>query len=203
MRRLRALALAAVLGLGLVLAAPVSPASAHAGVESSTPENGASLTEAPTVVSITFDEPVTEPALTASDDKGTEVALGEVSMSGSTVSAAWPPGTPGGIYTVEWSIVSDDGDPLTGTILFSYTVATPSASGSPSASPTPTGSTSSAPATTASVSPSASASGSAQAAAEGSSSSPLPWILGLLALAAVVVVVVLLSRRTPDQSRTS
>jgi copper resistance protein C len=196
-RPVRILVIAAGLVLGSLLVTPVSPASAHAGVESSTPENGASLTEPPSEISITFDEQVTEPGLTASDDTGTGVALGEVTVTGNTVSASWPSSAPAGIYTVEWTVVSDDGDPLTGTLLFSYGDASPSASpsASTSESATPTGdasstaaSGSSAPAST----PSTTAVGSGTSE---SSTSALPWILGALGLG-VVGGLVALARRT-------
>jgi methionine-rich copper-binding protein CopC len=133
--------LLAAVGLAAVLAssgALLSPASAHAKLDSSDPVNGAELTAAPTKVSLTFDEPVTEPVLSASDDVGTVVALGDATLSGSTVTASWPAGTGGGIFRVEWQVKSDDGDVVDGVILFS--VAGPKATGNTTV-PAPGGTT--------------------------------------------------------------
>ena len=118
-RRTRALLVVLLAGFLAASGALLSPASAHAKLDSSDPKNGAALQAAPTQVSLTFDEPVTDPVLTASDDVGTVVALGAPTISGSTITASWPGGTGGGLFRVEWQVKSDDGDTVDGVILFS------------------------------------------------------------------------------------
>jgi methionine-rich copper-binding protein CopC len=135
-RRTSALLVVLLAALLAASGALLSPASAHAKPVSSDPANGAALAQAPTQVSITFDESVTEPVLKASDDVGTVVALGDPSISGNTVTASWPAGTGGGLFRVEWQVKSDDGDVVDGVILFS--IAGPKASGS-TAVPAPGG----------------------------------------------------------------
>jgi methionine-rich copper-binding protein CopC len=128
--------MALVVALMAMSGALLSPASAHAALESSDPANGASLAQAPTTVTLTFGEPVNSPVLTSSDDVGTPVTLGDVSVSGSTVTASWPSGTGGGLFRVEWQVTSADGDVVDGVILFS--IAGPKATGN-TAVPAPGG----------------------------------------------------------------
>jgi len=160
-RRSRSALMALVVVLMAMSGALLSPASAHAKLDSSNPVNGAALSTAPTTVSLTFDEPVTDPVLTSSDDVGNVVALGDPSISGSTITASWPSGTGGGLFRVEWQVKSGDGDTVDGVILFS--IAGPKASGN-TAIPAPGG--------TAGV----------------SSESGLPGWLWLLALVLLVIV---------------
>ena len=135
-RRTRPVLMALVVVLMAMSGALLSPASAHAKLDSSDPANGAALSAAPTTVSLTFDEPVTDPVLTSSDDVGNVVDLGDPSISGSTITATWPTGTGGGLFRVEWQVKSDDGDVIDGVILFS--IAGPKASGN-TAIPAPGG----------------------------------------------------------------
>jgi methionine-rich copper-binding protein CopC len=137
-RRAHALLVVVITAVLAASGALLTPASAHAKLDSSNPANGAALDAAPTSVSLTFDEPVTDPVLKASDDAGVPVALGDPSISGSTITASWPAGSGGGLFRVEWQVKSDDGDVVDGVILFS--VAGPKASGS-TAVPAPGGTT--------------------------------------------------------------
>ncbi len=104
------------------------PASAHTRLVSSNPANGASLSAAPAQVVLTFDEVPTVTSLRAQNTDGDLVPLGAPVQSGSTVSVSWPAGSAPGLFRLVYSLVSDDGDPVEGTLIFSY-----AASGTPAA----------------------------------------------------------------------
>jgi hypothetical protein len=116
-----------------------TPAWAHAKLRSSTPAAGATLAAAPTDVALTFNEDVTLGAgaapITVTGPDGTSWEIGQATLAGSTVSAPVTPTGPAGEYTLKWTVVSDDGDPVSGTVVFTLSVpATP-----PAAEPAPAG----------------------------------------------------------------
>ncbi|GAA2269362.1 hypothetical protein GCM10009853_023630 [Glycomyces scopariae] len=104
-----ALALAALAGgaLSLGLAAP---ASAHAALTGTDPEDGATLAEAPAEVSATFSEnldgPSTEIAVT--DPSGAVVAVADPVFDGDTFTQPMLYTEPG-TYTVAFRVISEDG----------------------------------------------------------------------------------------------
>lgn len=118
----------------LALAVPLlwaAPASAHAGLVSSTPENGARLDTLPAEVSLTFNEEISEPAyvvVTAPD--GSRESGGDPEVSGDTVTQQLT-GDQEGTYIAAYRVVSEDGHPVTGRVEFS--VGSGSASGASSA----------------------------------------------------------------------
>jgi copper transport protein len=131
---------AAVLGVGLALALS-SPASAHAGLVSSDPADGAVVAQAPSSVTLTFTEPP-DPALSSIqvlDAGGSPVQIGEPRRSGElTLEVSLPPSLPDGVYTVNWRAVSSADGHLT-TSAFAFGVGdTPAPTpGSTAAPPTP------------------------------------------------------------------
>jgi len=131
-------ALAAVAGVLLLVAGLVGApaAQAHTELVSSTPANGASLDTAPATVVLTFDEvPKSVESVRAEATGGGLVELGKPTLKGTVVTVAWPADAPPGLYRLGWTLVSDDGDPVEGTILFSYAAAAAPASTAPSAAP--------------------------------------------------------------------
>lgn len=123
-------------------------ASAHADLASSVPEAGATLTRSPATVTAVFDNEselraegsslrVTN-AAGAVVDRG-DSALDRNDAARKTLVVSLQPNLPDGVYTVEWTAVSDaDGEVEEGT--FSFTVRAPqsaTATASP-ASTTPT-----------------------------------------------------------------
>ncbi|HEX2194776.1 MAG TPA: copper resistance CopC family protein [Candidatus Limnocylindria bacterium] len=110
--------------LGLLLAAVPMAAAAHAHLVSSSPEAGENLEEAPTEVTITFDDEL-EPegsGFTVHDHDGAEVGSGEVDLQVAErnvlrgdVSISEP-----GVYTVEWTVIASDGDETSGSFAFGY-----------------------------------------------------------------------------------
>ncbi len=108
-------------------------ASAHSGLTSSIPVDGAIVTEAPAAIAFTFDEELLADAdsisLNAAD--GSNVVSAKVQPTGDTVELPWPAGLAAGDYQAAYRVVSADGHPVTGAISFTY--APESASAVPSA----------------------------------------------------------------------
>lgn len=119
----RRLAGAVVVALGLftvLLALGSAPAAAHASLESSDPADGAVLDEAPDQVSFTFSESVrvSTGGLRVVDQRGDRVDTGAVSSSGPTASVPLEADLPDGVYTAAYRIISADGHPVRGGMVF-------------------------------------------------------------------------------------
>ncbi|MGW1128609.1 copper resistance CopC/CopD family protein [Streptomyces sp. NPDC002526] len=115
--------LGAVLGLLLAVAAP---ASAHAALTGSDPQDGAVVATAPTQVTLTFSEQVALGAdsIRVLDPSGKRADTGAAPRdlhSGSTVKygVALRGGLGDGTYTVAWQAVSADSHPVSGAFTFS------------------------------------------------------------------------------------
>ena len=137
----RTVAAALVAGLAVLLTA--TPAAAHAKLESTTPAQGASLAIPPTTVSLTFGEPVTVGAapIAVTGPGGARWKVGKASITDSTVSAPVTATGPAGAYTLAYTVISDDGDAISGKVAFTLTAAaTPTTAPAPTttAAPTPT-----------------------------------------------------------------
>lgn len=108
-------ALAIVLGSGM-------PASAHAELVDTDPDEGAVVETAPETVTLTFNEPVrlTSQEIAVYDAEGDPVpssagATGKEVRVGLTGAADLPDGT----YVVSWNVLSGDGHPIAGALTFS------------------------------------------------------------------------------------
>jgi methionine-rich copper-binding protein CopC len=124
-RLIRIFTLTLITAVGLLFFAGTSPASAHARLISSNPANGQALTQGPTEIVLTFDQPVTVQTLRATSDDGTEVQLGTPVVSGNTVTTPWPGGQKGGLYRLGYVMNSQDGHAVEGLMLFTYATASP------------------------------------------------------------------------------
>src|SRR3954464_527022 len=117
-RHLRLTALAAVL---LALAIP-GTASAHARLESTSPQSGAAVDRAPAAVTLRFDETVETAfgALRVLDANGKRVDDGHIVRPGgdSAVSVALRRGLGSGTYTAAYRVISDEGHPVWGAFVF-------------------------------------------------------------------------------------
>ncbi|MFY1695660.1 copper resistance CopC/CopD family protein [Solwaraspora sp. WMMA2101] len=112
--------------LGVVLAlAGASPAAAHATLLSHDPADGALLAEAPSTVTLTFDEPVTlrPGGVQVLDAAGTTVDAAARSVD-RTVVIDLPAAMADGTYVVSWRVVSADSHPVAGG--FSFAIGAPS-----------------------------------------------------------------------------
>ncbi len=124
LRRLVALSLLALSLLAPALFfAGAGPASAHDGLESSTPAAGASVT-APTRVVLRFSDRVlpdfTRLRLTSPGGATADIPT---TTSGDTVTGTLPADPAAGGWTVTWRIASADGHPVSGTLPFTVTAA--------------------------------------------------------------------------------
>jgi copper resistance protein C len=172
----------------LCLLATTSTAQAHERLTASEPAADAVLPAVPPRVLLTFSGNVVDPAPTLEllDAAGAQVPGGEPVVEGATVALPLPEGLPNGAYTVQWRIVSSDGDPVSGD--FAFTVAAPvTAAPPPSASPS---------SSEASAAPSP-ADASPVGAVAGGDPSVGPWLVGgAVALALLVAVLAVRRART-------
>jgi hypothetical protein len=120
----RYVAVATLLGALLVLlvASLITPprASAHSVVIASDPNQNGVVAVAPTRVSITWNERVTNVSETVIGPDQAQLSTGSAQGSGAQYSVAMRPDAPPGLYTVNWHVTSDDGDPVSGS--WTYTV---------------------------------------------------------------------------------
>lgn len=188
--RTTAASLAIVIG-GLFAILGVQPASAHSALTSSTPADGAVVTEPLDRIDLTFSEAPLAGLdaglrIQVTDADGTDVSTGDVTVSGMTMGKAVE--LEDGAYTVLWRYVSPDGHPIDGSYGFEYraAVATPPATTPPTSEP---------------VSPSPTSTATATGASDGAPDSapgiaPGVWVaLGAGTVLAAGAVVVLLLRR--------
>ena len=111
----------ALLSLALLFVGS-GPASAHASLVGSDPEDGARLAAAPSAITFTFSENIGNPAyiaVTAPD--GSKVDVGEVRAIDNKVTTTLPEVDQKGRYTASYRVVSADGHPVEGTIHYTTT----------------------------------------------------------------------------------
>ncbi|HEX6263575.1 MAG TPA: copper resistance protein CopC [Actinomycetota bacterium] len=141
----RALLLAGMIALGIVLTAP--GASGHALLESSSPGDGELLGTAPEEILLSFSEPLDLGLSSVSvvDSQGAEVDAGELERLGTEreVRLALPQDLSDGVYSVSWRVLSRvDGHTTAGAFTFGVGVAasevTPSGDSTQVEYPSPT-----------------------------------------------------------------
>ena len=124
MRRARRgllLVILAVVGAAVAVLGGASPAGAHAVVESSSPSRDERLTTAPTQVTITFSEGITSDlgGLTVLDSTGHRVDNDDSSQPTPTsVMTTLRSDLGDGTYVANYKVVSADGHPVSGAIVF-------------------------------------------------------------------------------------
>jgi methionine-rich copper-binding protein CopC len=111
----------ALVSLALLLVG-AGPASAHASLVGSDPEEGASSATAPTSITLTFNENVGNPAyVTVTAPDGTKVDVSAVRAVDKQVTAAVARTDQKGRYTATYRVVSADGHPVEGAIHYTAT----------------------------------------------------------------------------------
>ena len=114
------LGLATFLLGGLVLGA--GPASAHAALIGTDPEDGGTLSTAPTSITFTFNENVSRRAQVAvAAPDGTQLKVADLTAVDNTVTAQVPDADQRGTYSASYRVISADGHPVTGTITYDVT----------------------------------------------------------------------------------
>jgi copper transport protein len=115
-----AFALLASLLLGFcLLAGTTAPAFAHAALVASDPADGTVLAKAPADLSLTFDEPVSPLILKLVGPNGSQTPLGKPRLDGSRVVLGVPAELGTGSYVLSWRVISEDGHPVGGAVVFS------------------------------------------------------------------------------------
>ncbi|MCI3240847.1 copper resistance CopC/CopD family protein [Streptomyces spinosisporus] len=120
-RRMRLLVLLCLTVIGVLLAG-AGPASAHAALTGSDPEQGVVVDTAPSQVTLTFSEKVatSDDSLRVLDPKGKRVDAGNpANVSGTSYAVKLKSGLSDGTYTVSWQVVSADSHPVAGAFTFS------------------------------------------------------------------------------------
>ncbi|KKB79438.1 hypothetical protein VW29_17535 [Devosia limi DSM 17137] len=112
--------MAALAAMTLLLAiVPVQLAWAHAQLLATDPTENTVLAEAPLAVQLHFNEPVTPLAIGLVGGDGSSLDLLDVASAGATVSVALPAGLVDGTRVLSWRVVSTDGHPIAGALVFS------------------------------------------------------------------------------------
>ena len=131
-----------LVGLLVTLGAGVgaAPAQAHARLVSTDPVDGAMLTAAPTEVVFTFNESLLPDFVRfiRISPEGASEDLPIAAIENNVARLVWPSGLPGGEWTVEYRVVSQDGHPVNGSIYFTYPDARPTPTPTPTPTPDPT-----------------------------------------------------------------
>jgi hypothetical protein len=129
----------AILLAGLGLFGPISPATAHTDVVSTSPSDGSDVNASQESISLTFAEPplADGAAIVVMDSTGTILDSPAPALDGATISIPWPADLMPGKATVQWRATGQDGHVLSGEFVFNYTAAAEGGM-APSGSPVPT-----------------------------------------------------------------
>ncbi|SFO22824.1 copper transport protein [Bradyrhizobium sp. Ghvi] len=111
--------LLAALATLLFLVGTSTGASAHAALISVEPASGSILASAPKALELRFNEAVTPGAIQLIDGAGRARDDVRVTMSGESISVAVPPDLPQGTAVVSYRVISQDGHPVAGSVIFS------------------------------------------------------------------------------------
>lgn len=106
------------------------PAFAHAQLITSDPPDGAVLPQPPAVLTLKFSEPVRPLIARLSDDKGHTSVLADVGEKGQNVTFTLPGVLTRGTHILSWRVVSSDGHPIGGGLVFSVGAPSATAPGS-------------------------------------------------------------------------
>jgi copper transport protein len=82
------------------------------------PADGSVLTQAPPTAQLRFNEPVTAGAVRLIDAQGRMREDAAVSASGESIVVALPTGLPRGSGVVSYRVISKDGHPVVGSVVF-------------------------------------------------------------------------------------
>ncbi|TPM31870.1 copper resistance CopC/CopD family protein [Mesorhizobium sp. B2-3-4] len=102
-----------------IVMASTSQALAHAALIKTDPADGAVLAQAPAQFSLTFSEPVSPLVLTLVKPDGTPVALTSFRLTDQTLEIDNPQALKSGTHVLSWRVISADGHPVGGSLLFS------------------------------------------------------------------------------------
>lgn len=139
--------LGSILLAGFGLLVPISVASAHTDLVSTSPETGSDVNAAQEKISLTFSEPplVDGAAIVVMNSSGDILNSPAPALDGASLSIPWPADLTPGNVTVQWRATAQDGHVESGEFVFNYTAAaeggmapSPAASAMPTESADPT-----------------------------------------------------------------
>lgn len=119
--------LSILLCIGAALAVAGGEARAHAALTKAVPADGSVVAAAPAELSLGFSEPVSPLVLTLIGPDGAKRTLDRFTLADRTLTIAVPAGLSAGTHVLSWRVVSEDGHPVGGSVMFSL--------GAPSAAP--------------------------------------------------------------------
>ena len=108
----------AVAALLLVVCAS-SSAFAHASLVATEPRDGSMIAQAPKTVRLRFNEPVTPAVIRVIDSDGTTRNDATVHALDETIEITLPQGLPAGTQVISYRVISADGHPVAGSMMFS------------------------------------------------------------------------------------
>ena len=99
-------------------------ASAHASLVSTEPADGTVLAQAPRTVQLRFNEAVTPAVISLIDAEGRTRDDATVRAAGETIVVTLPENLPRGTQITSYRVISEDGHPVVGSVVFSIGAAT-------------------------------------------------------------------------------
>jgi copper transport protein len=103
----------------LLLLGVCTGAFAHASLVATEPRDGSMLAQAPKTVQLRFNEPVTPAVIRLIDSDGTIRVDAVVRAVDETIDVTLPDGLPRGAQVVSYRVISADGHPVAGSMMFS------------------------------------------------------------------------------------
>lgn len=97
----------------------ITAASAHASLAAAEPPDGSVIDAAPAAFSLTFSEPVSPLSLRLVEPDGTSLALDRFELKDRMVEIEVPAGLGDGTHVLSWRVISADGHPVGGSVVFS------------------------------------------------------------------------------------
>src|SRR5438445_98709 len=111
----------------LIALAPASEACAHASLVKAAPADGAVMPVPPATLTLTFNEPVSPLVVRLTGPDGAELAPIAVTAQATTITISAPPALRRGTHVLSWRVISADGHPVGGSLMFSIGARSPAA----------------------------------------------------------------------------
>jgi copper transport protein len=111
----------------LIALAPASEACAHASLVKAAPADGAVMPLPPATLSLTFNEPVSPLVVRLIGPDGAPIAPTAITAEDTTITISAPPALRRGTHVLSWRVISADGHPVGGSLLFSIGARSPAA----------------------------------------------------------------------------
>jgi copper transport protein len=110
-----------------VAIATAGQAFAHAALTAASPADGAVMANAPARMTLSFSEPVSPLVLKLFGPDGTTQSLSRYALKDRTLVIETPAGLGNGTHVLSWRVVSEDGHPVGGAVVFSVGTASATA----------------------------------------------------------------------------